>query len=321
MDILALCWLLIIAFALLLYVVLDGFALGVGMLTPWLSRKQRDLAISVLLPTWDGNQTWLVFSLAAFYGMFPQAFAYIMPLIYLPALLLGLMLLFRGICFEFRLKSRQGVNNWDRLFTLSSLIIAFLHGFIVGQIIVGFGPESLHSGLALKILSGIVLCIGYMLLGSTRLMLKCEGDLRHKALDIARKTHILLIPGMLVLGVLTLFVNPVPSPGSLKFWLLALLLVITLLTVIGFRYTLYAARHDLPYLTSVFIFLWTYLSVLVYIYPYIVPYQLTYQEAGTASITLIFALIAAVIMIPLLLLYTSYAYYVFRGKIREKLSY
>jgi cytochrome d ubiquinol oxidase subunit II len=304
-----------------MYVVLDGFALGIGILNPWLSAKERDIAISVLLPTWDGNQTWLVFSLAAFYGMFPKGFAYIMPHIYLPALLMGLMLLFRGVCFEFRLKSKAGIKNWDRLFAFSSLVIAFLHGFIAGQVIVGFGPDNLHSGIALKIISGLVLCIGYVMLGSTRLMLKCEGDLRQKALNIAKKMHILLIPGMLIIGLVTLTVNPVPSLESLKFWLLVLLLVITLIALTLFTWTLYAKRHALPYLATVFIFLCTYISILVYIYPYIVPYQLTYQEAGTSAMTLVFGLIAAVIMIPVLLVYTGYAYYVFRGKVKEKLSY
>lgn len=321
MDWLAITWLLIIAFTLLLYVVLDGFTLGIGMLFPWLNDHEKDLAISAILPTWDGNQTWLVFSLAAFYGMFPIAFAWLFPKIYLPAILLALMLLFRGICFEFRLKSKKGIKNWDRLFTFSSFVIALIHGYLVGQLVIGYDVVHYADGLIFKLITAIVLACGYMLLGSTRLILKSENALYKKAQKLSVYLLIILFIGMILIGILTLSYRHIPFLGIPKFVALSLLLS---LTIIGFALlpkAIFAKKHYFAYWLSVFIFIFTYLSMLVFIFPYIVPYQLTYMQAKAADVTLIFTLVAAVFMIPLLLLYTSYAYYIFRGKTKEKLRY
>ena len=321
MDWLALTWLGIIGFTLLLYIVLDGFTLGIGILLPFLTPDERDIAISSILPTWDGNQTWLVFSLAAFYGMFPIGFAYLFPKIYLPALLLALMLLFRGICFEFRLKSDTGVVNWDRLFSFSSTVIAFIHGYLVGQLIIGYGDDDYQSGLFFKIITGLVLMSGYMLLGSTRLILKSENKLLLKARKISLCLVVILLVGMLIIGILTFVLHSIPHWNSIKFVLLALLLSLTLIGFVLLPQAIHAKKHFYAYWLTVSIFVFTYFSLLIYIFPYIVPYQMTYYEARSSNVTLSFTIIAAVFMIPLLLLYTGYAYYVFRGKTKEKLHY
>ncbi|WP_299005984.1 cytochrome d ubiquinol oxidase subunit II [uncultured Shewanella sp.] len=320
MDYLGLSWLLIIGFGLLMYVILDGFTLGVGGLFPFFNHDQKDIAISVLLPTWDGNQTWLVFSLAAFYGMFPIGFAFLFPKIYLPAIILALMLLFRGICFEFRLKSTKGIQNWDRLFFISSLMIALIHGYLVGQLVVGYANAHYLDGLVFKITSAITLAIGYMLLGACRLILKTEGDLLKKAQDLAMVLAIILLIMMLVLGLQTEMHKSL-ALFSVKMVLLILLLSLTLVNFIILFFIIRGERHYLPYLFSVFIFILTYLSMFIYIFPYIVPYELTYEQAKASNMTLSFTLIPAAFMIPLLLIYTSYAYYIFRGKTKEKLKY
>ncbi|AJC48248.1 cytochrome d ubiquinol oxidase subunit II [Allofrancisella guangzhouensis] len=319
---LGLIWLFIIAFGLLLYVVLDGFALGIAALFPFLSQKQRDIATSVLLPTWDGNQTWLVFSLACFYGMFPTAFAYIFPKIYLSATLLVVMLLFRGICFEFRLKSSTaGIKNWDYLFFISSLVAAFLQGYIVGDLIVGYPKNTIANGISFRIITGLTLMVGYMLLGATRLILKTEDELLAKAKFLAKRLAFCLIILMLLIGVTTPFYTSLPldniykTPALITFFILTIIGFIFLLKNINSKY------HALPYWITVAIFVFTYASMLTLIFPFIIPYKITYIESQASNTTLLFTLIPATIMIPLLLLYTSYAYYVFRGKTKEKLSY
>lgn len=320
MESLALIWFIIIGFGLLMYVILDGFTLGIGALFPFLKQSEKEIAVSILLPTWDGNQTWLVFSLAAFYGMFPLGFAYLFPKIYLPAIILALMLLFRGICFEFRLKAKKGIKNWDRLFFIASTAIAFIHGYLVGQLIVGYAENHYFKAISFKILTGITLVIGYMLLGACRLILKTEAKLLLKSQKAASMLTLLLIILMLAVGISTLSGSDLPW-GSVKFIILTLLFSLTIISFILLLFTIRSQLHQLPYLCGVMIFTATYLSMVVYIFPYIVPYQLTYTEASASNTTLAFTLIPAIFMIPILLLYTSYAYYIFRGKVKEKLHY
>ena len=318
---LGLIWLAIIAFGLLLYVILDGFALGVGIIFPFLDTEQKDIATSVLLPTWDGNQTWLVLSLACFYGMFPIAFAYIFPKIYMPAVLLVVMLLLRGICFEFRLKaSKKGIKNWDRLFFLASFMTTFLEGFIVGQLIIGF-PHNPFYGFLFSILTGVALLFGYILLGTTRLILKTEGELYTKAKHFTRISCRILVILMFIIGMSTLLYVNIPWHNFFKMSILVELLALTIATFYILYKSIESKNHALPYWLVVIIFILTYVSMLVLMFPYIIPYHITYLEAQASETTLLFTLIPAVIMIPLLLLYTSYAYYIFRGKTREKLSY
>lgn len=318
---LGLIWLGIIAFGLLLYVVLDGFALGVAILFPFLDSHQKDIATSILLPTWDGNQTWLVFSLACFYGMFPLAFAYIFPKIYMPAVLLVVMLLFRGICFEFRLKSSEkGIRNWDKLFFISSLVATFLQGHIVGELIIGF-PHSTFYGMGFAFLTGITLVFGYMLLGATRLILKTEGELFSKAKRYAKNCCKVLAFLMIVIGIVTPLYVKLPLDNLYKMIILAELFGLTIISFLALIKVIDARNHALPYWLAVVIFILTYVSMLTLIFPYIIPYKMTYLEAQASPTTLLFTLVPAIIMIPLLLLYTSYAYYIFRGKTKEKLSY
>lgn len=315
-------WLGIIAFSLLLYVILDGFALGVAILFPFLNQNQKDISISVLLPTWDGNQTWLVLSLACFYGMFPLAFSFIFPKIYVPAILLVMMILFRGICFEFRLKaSESGIKNWDRLFFISSICATFLQGFIVGGLIDGYPKDHMFYDVIFQIITGVTLVIGYALLGATRLILKTEGDLYTLAKKHARSLCRALAVLMLVIGLMsTLFIS-LPFNNLFKMITLGEFFVLTVICFYILWKVIDSKNHALAYWLVVGIFVFTYLSMLTLMFPYIIPYNMTYIQAQASQTTLLFTLIPAIIMIPLLLLYTGYAYYVFRGKVKEKLGY
>lgn len=272
-------------------------------------------------PTWDGNQTWLVFALACFYGMFPIAFAYIFPKIYLSAILLVVMILLRGICFEFRLKSSQkGIKNWDRLFFISSFVATFLQGYIVGELIIGF-PHNTFYGIGFSSVTGITLVFGYSLLGATRLILKTEDELLTKAKQFAKNCSKILAFMMLIIGIITpLYVN-LPLNNLYKMVILGELFILTLISFFILIKVIDAKNHVLPYWLAVAIFIFTYISMLTLIFPYIIPYKITYLQAQASDTTLLFTLIPAIIMIPLLLLYTGYAYYIFRGKIKEKLGY
>ena len=313
-------WLAVIAFCIILYVILDGFTLGIGILFPFLNSSEKDIATSVVLPTWDGNQTWLVLSLAAFYGMFPLAFSFIIPKIYMQAVLLVAMLLLRGICFEFRLKAKRGIKNWDKLFFISSILATFLQGSIVGHLVAGYPMKS--SAIGFQILTGIALVLGYMLLGATRLILKTEGQLLEKARKMAKKILVGLIILMLIIGVATVSFINIPYLNGYKILTLGEFFVLTIISFIILVWFLNIKEsHAIPYWATVSVFICTYVSMVTLMYPYIIPYKMTYTQAEASQTTLLFTLIPAIIMIPLLLLYTGYAYYVFRGKVKENISY
>ncbi len=319
---LGLIWLGIIAFSLLLYVILDGFALGVAILFPFFNSNHRDIATNVLLPTWDGNQTWLVLALACFYGMFPIAFAFIFPKIYMSAVLLVVMILLRGICFEFRLKATdKGIKNWDKLFFISSITATFLEGFIVGGLIIGYPKDSATYGLVFQILTGITLIAGYALLGATRLILKTEGELFEKAKFFARKSCRVLAILMLIIGLMTPLYITLPFDNIYKMFILGEFFILTIISFFILWKIIDSKIHALPYWLTVTVFILTYLSMITLMFPYVIPYHLSYMESQASQTTLLFTLIPAIIMIPLLLLYTGYAYFVFKGKVKEKLSY
>ncbi len=320
MHSIALAWLLIIGFGFTMYVILDGFTLGIGIISPLLSLAERDLAMSAVLPVWDGNQTWLVFSLAALYGMFPGAFSLLLPKIYLPAICLALLLLFRGICFEFRLKTKKGIKFFDGLFAIASILIALIHGYMSGQVIIGYTQPHFNSqGLPLKIIVAITMVFGYSMLGATRLMLKSEGDLFQRARRIALFSTRLLALFAVMTFLLTLRQHMALLDNKLAIF-------ITIGTVVVIIYAIQQLMimrqmHLTPYWLGVLTFVLVFFSLGTYIFPYMVPYQLTYIQAAASPVTLRFTLIIAIIMIPLLLAYTFYNYFVFRGKVREKLHY
>ncbi len=315
-----LAWLLIIGFGFTMYVILDGFTLGIGIIFPLLSREDRDLAMNAVLPVWDGNQTWLVFSLAALYGMFPIAFATMLPKIYLPAICLALLLLFRGICFEFRLKSKRGIKFYDRLFALASILIALIHGYMAGQVIVGYAQPQFNSeGLPLKIIAAMTMVFGYGMLGSTRLMLKSEGALFQYVRRIALYATKILALFAIITFLLTLREHTATLNGKTPIFI-AIGITVVILYVVQ-QLMIIRQAHFAPYWLGVLTFVLVFFSLGTYIFPYMVPYQLTYIQAASSPMTLKFTLIIAIIMIPILLAYTFYSYFVFRGKVREKLHY
>lgn len=325
-DLLPLAWGFIIAFCIALYVILDGFTLGTGMLMFFLNPQEKDMATSVLLPTWDGNQTWLVLGAASLYGAFPIAFSLILPVFYLPLILMVVALLFRGVVFEFRLKTQERQRfTWDIIFAIASLIIALIQGLILGNFIEGFNLHQDHLSPAHSLINGftiftaIGLVIGYSLLGSTRLVLKTEDSLKYKMIKIAFICTFLVILCVAITSLWTPSINPAIYERWFKgeHWIYLMILpYISSLFFIILLFSLYRKDDVLPFWCSVILFLCAFLGLVISIFPYIVPFQITLWQGASTDTSLRFLLFGAVIMIPILLLYTGYAYHVFKGKVK-----
>jgi len=319
----------IIGFIIIMYVILDGFTLGTGMLLPFMEKNERDIAMSVILPTWDGNQTWLVLGGATLYGSFPLAFSYLLPALYFPLLIMVISLLFRGVVFEFRLKSDHPA--WDTIFSMASYLVTIIQGFMLASFVQGFTITNDTTLIAhtaeitpFTVVTAISLIFGYSLLGSTRLILKSEGSLQEKMYDIAKYCSYIVAVAMVLVSLLTMFVHPEVK----KVWFnktlwpyLVILPIITGILFITFWVSLKNKKEYRPYWLSVFIFLCPYAGFVLSTFPYIVPYHITLWQAAAPTNSLTFLSVAMVIMLPVLLFYTGYSYHIFRGKVKDVLHY
>jgi cytochrome d ubiquinol oxidase subunit II len=326
---LTLAWISIIGFCIIMYVILDGFTLGTGILMPFMKSSERDLAVSMLLPTWDGNQTWLVLGMASLYGAFPAAFSILLPVFYLPLLIMVVAILSRGVAFEFRLKSIHAKHRWDIVFFIASLSATLTQGFILGSFIQGF---YLHNSQwyatssfdAFNVLSSLALVIGYCLLGSTRLVLKTTKILQQKMFRASFVLSLLLMLFIFVISVYTPFVYPLVQHRWFNLAIMPYLAILPFITVMFFIlliYGLYKKWDRVPYWSAVVVFLCPYFGFLISVYPYIIPYKMTIWQAASPDNTLQFILVGALIMLPVLLIYTGYAYKIFGGKVDEVIEY
>lgn len=329
MEALIYIWFAIIGFCIVMYVILDGFTLGTGIVMPRLNDHERDLSMSVILPNWDGNQTWLVLGAACLYGAFPLAFSILLPAFYLPLVAMLIALLFRGICFEFRLKA-QNKKNWDQLFIVSSVLVAFIQGLVLGAFVQGVDKTPHEAGYnfmwlsTFSIFTGLAVIAGYSLLGSTRLILKTEGSLRQKMQRQAKISAFLVILFMAAISIWTPFL----SAHTYNRWFnnidILYLAIFPLLAVFSFGLILYSIRigdDRLPYWGTIIMFLTGFAGLGYGTLPYLVPFKYTIAECAAPFSTLSFTIVGAAIMLPFLLCYTGYSYYIFRGKVREKLHY
>ncbi len=314
-----------------MYVILDGFTLGTGILLPLIQNyHERNIVMSAVLPTWDGNQTWLVLGGAALYGAFPLAFSTLLPILYLPLMIMVLALLFRGVVFEFRLKSKKGRRNWDRLYSTSSIITAFIQGVVFGAFVQGFDIQITHETYhyvwltPFTISTGIALVFGYALLGATRLLIKTEGVLNDRICFISRILTIVIS----LFIVLFSFWTPHIDAFAVNKWFdptvrnyLIIFPIICLLAFLGF-WCASLKKHDVwPYWCVIAMFLSCYIGFGITTWPYIVPHAITIWQAAAPLSTLAFILPGAIIMIPILLFYTGYSYHIFRGKIKDVIKY
>jgi cytochrome bd ubiquinol oxidase subunit II len=322
---LQLFWAAVIAGAILIYVILDGFDLGVGILFGTTrDAYHRDKMMSAIAPFWDGNETWLVVIGASLFASFPQVYAVFMGAFYIPLLLLLIGLIFRGVAFEFRHRTRTMRWLWDRGFSIGSIMVAFVQGAAIGAMMRGLPVQNgqfaggafdwLHP---FPLLTGLGLVLGYALLGAGWLVLKCEGGLR----DWARARIPWLAAGVIVVLVLAFAVSLSIDAGAIaqsnlreRLWGLVfpVLGVVSLLCVVA---AARARRDALPFaLTGVF-FLAAYLTLGVMFWPYMIPYTVTVASAAAPDASLRFLFYGGVVILPVIAIYTVGIYWVFRGKI------
>ena len=330
---LPLIWGLLIATAVFLYVLLDGFDLGVGILFPFApSHSCRDKMMNSIAPFWDGNETWLVLGGGGLFAAFPVAYSIIMPALYIPVILMLLGLIFRGVAFEFRFKSNRSRFLWDLAFHFGSLTAALMQGIILGNFVQGIevegrafagGPLDWANGFSL--MTGIALVFGYALLGATWLIMKTD-DLTQKWARLAAKYNLIFVAGFMGLVSLSM---PFVDERIFKLWFslptLLYLLPIPLLTagVIALlaRDLIKGDKEYRPFFLTVGLFLFGYLGFGVSMYPWVVPFQFTIWDASAASTSLSLLLIGTAIFLPLILVYTGYCFYVFRGKSSDEPMY
>jgi cytochrome d ubiquinol oxidase subunit II len=330
---LPLIWAGLIALAVFIYVLLDGFDLGCGILFPFApSDKSRNTIMNSIAPFWDGNETWLVLGGGGLFAAFPVAYAILMPALYLPVILMLLGLIFRGVAFEFRFKT-QGRDRmlWDLSFHIGSTLAAFMQGVILGNIVQGVdvaqrsfagGPLDWANGFA--VVTGIALVFGYALIGATWLIWKSENETQEWARRVARYVSGYVILGMLIVSVFM----PLNNIRIQELWFsmpnFLLLAPIPALTTFGFVRLwkdLHSDRELSPFLLSMLIFLLGYVGVLISIYPWMVPYSFTIWEAAAVSSSQSLLLVGTAIFLPIILAYTAYSYYVFRGKASDETHY
>lgn len=330
---LPLIWGGIIATAVLLYVLLDGFDLGVGILTPFAPNdKARDRMINSIAPFWDGNETWLVLGGGGLFAAFPLAYAIVMPALYVPVILMLICLIFRGVAFEFRFKADTSKTLWTYAFHFGSLGAAFLQGMILGGIVQGItvegrsfagGPFDWLSGFS--VMTGLAVVFGYALIGATWVFMKSEADLQDWARKCAKYVFIYVIAFM---GIVSLWVPFLDNDldqrwfGGNNFYYLAPIPLITGVIFIALWKSLHKAGKDwLPFLLSLGIFLMGYIGLAVSLWPTIIPYDVTLWQAAAAPESLSLLLVGTAIMLPIILAYTAWCYYIFRGKTTDAPTY
>jgi cytochrome d ubiquinol oxidase subunit II len=323
---LALFWAGVIAVAILVYVVLDGFDLGVGILFGLeRSEAQRTQMMDSIAPFWDGNETWLVVIGASLYAAFPVVYAVFLGAFYLPVLLLLFGLIFRGVAFEFRLHSQRLRAFWDWGFCIGSVAAAFVQGAAVGAMMRGvpvangqFAGTAFDWLAPFPVLTGVGLVLGYALLGAGWLVLKTDGALRERALRQIPAIAAALIAVLALAFGLTLDHSALAKshlaerPWGLVFPLIG---VAALLAVLLFT----RRRHDLmPFAMTVLFFVAAFLTLGVMYWPYMVPYSITVASAAAHPASLSFLFWGAgLFVLPVIAIYTIGVYWIFRGKTRK----
>ena len=323
---LALFWAGVIAAAILLYVVLDGFDLGVGVLFGTTGEEaHRVRMMDTIAPFWDGNETWLVVIGAGLFAAFPDVYAVFLGAFYLPVLLLLLSLIFRGVAFEFRFRSERMRRFWDWGFFLGSTVVAFVQGAALGAMIRGIPVvDGQYAGSPFgwlhpfAILTGIGLVLGYALLGAGWLVLKSDGELRDWAYARIRWLAAGVLAALLLAFAVT-FDYSILARSNLQARPWGLVFpAIGPLALAGLAVGVHRKRHDaLPLAMTMLFFIAAFLSLGVMFWPYMIPYSITVANAAAPDASLRFLFYGAVVVLPVIAAYTIGVYWVFRGKVRK----
>lgn len=329
---LPLVWAGVLALAVFLYILLDGFDLGVGILFPFAANEEhRDRMMDSVAPVWDGNETWLVLGGLGLFAAFPSAYAVMMPALYMPVGFMLTALIFRGVAFEFRTHAAgTGQRFWSQAFHWGSLVAAYSQGMVLGTLVQGvevrdrqFAGDMFDWLTPFSFAVGWALVWGYVLLGASWLIIKTEGALLHWARRVAAVAAVVVL---VMMAMICIWVPVLGVPAAARWglsawqpdWVRLLpLLPIPLLTAVAFFglfRALYRQARYAPYAWSVVLFLLGYAGLLVGIWPYLVPYEMTIRQSAAAPATQSFLLAGTLVLLPLILGYTVYIYWTFRGK-------
>lgn len=330
-EALPLIWAGVIAFGVTLYVLLDGFSLGVGILFPFVgARDDRTLAMNTVAPVWDGNQTWLVLGGAALLAAFPPAFNFLLGALYLPLMVMLVALIFRGAAFEFRYKAADS-RGWDLAFAAGSTVAAFCQGMVLGTYVTGFdvvAGEHVGGTFAwltpFSLFTGAAVVGAYALLGACWLVVKTEGPLQLRARELALRLLWVALFSIAVVSIWTPLVEPAIAErwfGWPNLFLLAPVPLLTAASAIGLYLSLRRGSEVAPFAFTAALFLLTLAGLAISLWPWIVPRTLTVWEAAAAPKSQLFVLVGVAIIVPLILIYTAHAYWVFRGKVERELHY
>ncbi len=332
---LTIAWALLLAFAVYVYVVLDGFDLGIGILYPFFPEKQdRDLMMNTVAPVWDGNETWLVLGGGGLFAAFPMAYAIIMPAVYplIIAMLLGLI--FRGVAFEFRWRatSRFTQKLWDFAFICGSVAAALTQGMILGALLQGIEVDGRAYGggwldwlTPFTILCGFAVVCGYALLGACWLNWRIEGHAQHQVRVLARIFGFATVGFIAAVSIATPFLEQeyfqrwLAWPNVLE---VAPVPILVVGLVLWLARELFTDRNDwMPFVITLALFLLCFIGLGVSMWPYIIPTEVTLWDAASPESSQLFMFVGAVVLVPIILAYTIYAYWVFRGKLRHGEGY
>lgn len=323
---LTIVWACIIAFAVAAYVVMDGFDLGIGILFPRFKvGGERDMAMNSIAPVWDGNETWLVLGGGGLLAAFPLAYAIILPALYAPLIAMLLGLVFRGVAFEFRWRDPRHRRGWDAAFCLGSLVATFAQGITLGALLQGITVTGRAYGggwwdwlTPFSLLTGISLIVGYALLGAGWLIWKTEGPLHDDARRFARP----LVPALLAAIAAVSAYTPFLEGRYYERWfgwpgVLAAAQMPLLVAVAGFLLwrSIGRGRDWMPFALTLALFGLAMIGLAISMWPDVIPGRVSIWEAAAPARSQLFMLVGAGVLVPVILAYTAWAYWVFRGKV------
>lgn len=330
---LSLVWAIIILFGIMMYIIMDGFDLGIGILYPFFPDKQdRDLMMNTVAPVWDGNETWLVLGGAGLLAAFPLAYAVILSALSLPLLFMLMALIFRGVAFEFRFRANETERHlWDKAFLYGSIAATFFQGMILGAYLQGLkvvnqayagGPLDWISPFSL--FTGLGLLITYALLGSSWLIFKTTGELQALCYKLSQRISICLFVIMILISIWTPLMDSRIATRWFSLPNLLLLSPVPLLVTFFFyrlQKSLKEKAETSPFLYTLGLVLLGYAGLGISLWPNIIPPDISIYAAAAPPQSQMFALIGALMIIPIILAYTAWGYYVFRGKVKPGDTY
>ncbi|MES1945029.1 Cytochrome bd ubiquinol oxidase, subunit II (cydB) [Salinisphaera sp. PC39] len=331
LELMPLLWFAVIGFGVFMYVFLDGFVLGIGILSR-LARDEgeRDVMMNSVAPVWDGNETWLVLGGAGLLAAFPPVYSAMLPALYLPLSLMLIALIFRGVAFEFRFKARRKAG-WNAAFNYGSIVATFCQGLTLGAIVQGIevrGGQYVGGSFdwlsPFSVMTGIALVAGYALLGASWLVMKAEGPLQTAAFGWCRRLLFAVIGFMALVSLWVPFLELAYAERWFSWPNIAYLAPVPVLVAavsLGLYRAVSRRFERAPFVYSLAMFGLGYAGLAISMWPHIMPPHLTIWNAASPPESQAFLMVGVAVLVPFILFYTGYSYWVFRGKVTADAGY